>query len=121
MATTLTAISHSNSFTRNPVPAHTLRLNLFRDDCLKALARKPENTRTEMDCFWDRFWLFYPEYKPYSKMAQLALCGEKSINDYYNGKREIPLDTWKILLINAINHINADQLSIALVAGDSHE
>jgi len=124
MAKTILEIPHGNSLTRNPVPNHIQRLCDFRNDCLKALSRNPaeQNKQTvELDCFWDGFWVFYPEYKPYSKMAQLALCSESSMNAYYNGKREIPVDTWKIMLINAINHINADQLSIAVVAGDSHE
>lgn len=121
MPKTIIEIPHSNSFSRNPINNHHVRLEAFRNDCLKFLSRKTNHIYDEFHCFWDGFWLFFPEYKPYSKMAQLALSSERGMSAYYDGTREIPADTWKILLINAINHINADQLSIAVVAGDRHE
>lgn len=109
-----TATTPGNSLILNPIRRHIEWLNDFRTDCVNALSRPYEGHYDDLETFWDIFFVPYPEYQPYTKMAELAGIGATTMRDYYLGKRPMPEHAWHRLLINAIKHIEADLASIAI-------
>lgn len=107
-------ITALNSFDRNPVDSHDQRLADLRQNCLDFLASNKPPSLHDVEMFFDLFWVFYPNLMDDDSMAQLAGTTTTYMNAYYRGEAFMPMYEWQVLMVNAINVISNDQLSIAL-------